>query len=128
MYLAAYSNQYKKQDVMNASPLRLVIMTYDLAIRSCDQKDFGKSITTITALRDCLDLDYPEISSGLFSLYQWCLDCIRKGDYASAANVLIELRGAWVATEQKIATRQVPAPISVSTAPAYFTSLGNILT
>jgi flagellin-specific chaperone FliS len=123
---AAYSNQYRKQDVMNASPLRLVIMTYDLAIRSCDQKDFSKSITTISALRDCLDLNYPEVSSGLFSLYQWCLECIRKGDYSSAKNVLSELRGAWVVTEQKIATRQVPT--SVSTAPAYFTSLGNILT
>ena len=37
MYLAAYSNQYRKQDVMNASPLRLVIMTYDLAILSCEK-------------------------------------------------------------------------------------------
>jgi flagellin-specific chaperone FliS len=126
MYLAAYSNQYKKQDVMNASPLRLVIMAYDLAIRSCEQKDFAKSIGTITALRDCLDLDYPEVSNGLFSLYQWCMDCIRKGDYASASNILTELRGAWAATEQKIVLRQVP--VSVSNAPAYFNSLGNILT
>jgi flagellin-specific chaperone FliS len=127
MYLAAYSNQYRKQDVMNASPLRLVIMTYDLAIRSCEQQDFSKSIKTISALRDCLDLDYPEVSSGLFSLYQWCMDCIRKGDYASATNVLTELRGAWVVTEQKITSRQVSVS-TVSTAPAYSVSLGNILT
>jgi flagellin-specific chaperone FliS len=126
MYLAAYSNQYRKQDVMNASPLRLVIMTYDLAIRSCEQQDFDKSIKTISALRDTLDLNYPEVSNGLYSLYQWCLDCIRKGDYASASNVLVELRGAWVITEQKIAARTVP--VSVSSAPAYFTSIGNILT
>lgn len=126
MYQSAYRNQYQKQDVMNASPLRLVIMTYDLAIRSCDQQDFTKAIKTVSALRDTLDLDYPEVSSGLFRLYQWCLDCIRKNDYASASNVLTELRGAWVATEQKIATRQVP--VSVSSAPAYATSLGNILT
>ena len=126
MYPATYRNQYRQQDVMSASPLRLVIMTYDLAIRSCEQQDFSKSIKTISALRDTLDLDYPEVSSGLFSLYQWCLECIRKGDYASAVNVLTELRGAWVATEQKIASRQVP--VSVSTAPAYSTSFGNILT
>ncbi len=126
MYLAAYSNQYRKQDVMNASPLRLVIMTYDLAILSCEKQDFDKSIKTISALRDTLDLNYPEVSNGLFSLYQWCLECIRKGDYASASNVLTELRGAWVTTEQKIASRQVP--VTISNAPAYFTSLGNILT
>lgn len=125
MYLTAYSNQYRKQDVMNASPLRLVIMTYDLAIISCERQDFSKSIKTISALRDALDLDYPEVSNGLFSLYQWCMDCIRKGDYASATNILNELRGAWVVTEQKIAAGLVP--VSVSAVPAYSISLGNIL-
>jgi flagellin-specific chaperone FliS len=124
MYQTAYHNQYRQQDVMNASPLRLVIMTYDLAIRSCEQHDISKAIKTISALRDALDLDYPEISNGLFRLYQWCLDCVRKGDYASAITTLTELRGAWVITEQSLAARQS----SISTAPAYSTSLGNILT
>jgi flagellin-specific chaperone FliS len=124
MYQAAYANQYKKQEVISASPLHLVIMAYDLAIRSCERQDFNKAVTTISALRDCLDLDYPEVSNGLFSLYQWCLDCIRKGDYASASTTLNELRGAWVATEEKIASRKS----TVSPVPAYFTSFGNILT
>ncbi len=123
MYQTTYHKQYRQQDVMSASPLRLVIMTYDLAIRSCEQQDFGKAIKTISALRDALDLDYPEVASGLFRLYQWCLDCIRKGDYASAITTLSELRGAWAATEQTIVARQS----AISTAPAY-TSLGNILT
>jgi flagellar protein FliS len=122
---AAYQKQYRQQDLMSASPLRLVIMTYDLAIRSCEQQDFAKAVKTISALRDALDLDYPEVSTGLFRLYQWCLDCVRKADYASAITTLTELRGAWVATEQKLAaTRQSP----ISTTPAYSTSLGNILT
>jgi flagellar secretion chaperone FliS len=122
---AIYHKQYQQQDVISASPLRLVIMTYDLAIRSCEQQDFTKAVKTISALRDALDLDYPEISTGLFRLYQWCLDCVRKGDYASTLNTLTELRGAWVATEQKMAVeRQSP----ISTVPAYSKSLGNILT
>ena len=124
MYLAAYRNQYRKQDVMNASPLRLVIMTYDLAILSCEQKDFNKSIKTISARRDALDLDYPEAAVGLFNLYQWCLDCIRKGDYASAITTLSELRGAWVTTEELIVSRQN----TTNPVPAYSTSFGNILT
>lgn len=123
MYQSAYRNQYRQQDVMSASPLRLVIMTYDLAIRSCEQQDFVKAVKTISALRDALDLDYPEVAAGLFRLYQWCLECIRKGDYASAITTLTELRGAWMATEEKIAARQ-----TTTTAPAYPTSLGNILT
>jgi len=122
MYQTAYHNQYRQQDVMGASPLRLVIMTYDLAIRSCEQKDFIKATRTITALRDALDLDYPEVSTGLFRLYQWCLDCIRQSDYDAAIHALSELRDAWKMTEQTITARQ----ISISTPPAYATSLGNI--
>ena len=122
MYQAAYHNQYRKQDVMGASPLRLVIMTYDLAIRSCEQQDFTKAVTTITALRDALDLDYPEVSMGLFRLYQWCMDCLRQGDYEAAIHTLTELRDAWKLTEQTITARQV----SMSTPPAYATALGNI--
>ncbi len=126
MYQTAYRNQYRQQDVLNASPLRLVIMTYDLAIRSCEQQDFAKAIKTISALRDTLDMDYPEVSVGLFRLYQWCLDCIRNGDYASAISTLNELRSAWVATEEKLAERKTV----VNPAPVYSTStsFGNILT
>lgn len=122
MYQAAYTNSYKQQEVISASPLHLVIMAYDLAIRSCERKDFNKAITTISALRDCLDLDYPEVSNGLYSLYQWCMDCIRKGDYASASNILSELRGAWAATEKSIVAKNS----TISSVPA-FTSFGNIL-
>ena len=124
MYQATYYKKYQQQDVMNASPLRLVIMTYDLAIRACEQQDFAKATKTISALRDTLDLDYPDVAIGLFRLYQWCLDCIRKNDYASAITTLTELRGAWAATEQTIAARQSP----VSPTSACSMSLGNILT
>ena len=120
----AYRNQYRQQDVMSASPLRLVIMTYDLAIQSCEQEDFGKAIKTISALRDALDMDYPEVANGLFSLYQWCLDCIRKGDYVSASVTLTELRSAWVQTEKEITARQS----TVNNGPAFNKSFGNILT
>lgn len=125
MYQSAYRNQYRQQDVMNASPLRLVIMTYDLAIRSCEQQDFSKAIKTISALRDALDMDYPEASVGLFRLYQWCLDSIRKGDYVSAITTLTELRSAWMQTEENMAGRTAK---TVTPAPAYSTSFGNILT
>jgi Flagellin-specific chaperone FliS len=124
MYQTTYHKKYQQQDIMAASPLRLVIMTYDLAIRACEQQDFAKAAKTISALRDALDLDYPEVSVGLFHLYQWCLDCIRKNDYASAVTTLTELRGAWAATEQTIAAKQS----ALKTSPAYSMSLGNILT
>lgn len=101
MYQSIYrSQEYRQQDVMGASPMRLIVMAYDLAIRACEQKDFEKAVKTINVLRDALNFDYPEISMGLFRLYQWCLDCIRSGDYSSASKTLRELRAAWQESEQ----------------------------
>lgn len=111
MYQAVYRNQeYRQQDVMGASPLHLVIMAYDLAIRSCETKNFEKATKSISVLRDALNFDYPEVSLGLFRIYQWCLDCIRKGDYATASSALIELRDAWKVTEQRLSARPKSAP------------------
>lgn len=115
MYQAAYrAQEYRDQEIMNASPLHLVVMAYDLAIRACEQQDFEKSVRTISVLRDALDFDYPEVSMGLFRLYQWCLDSIRSGDYASAITTLKELRDAWRTTERSLGkppavTASVPA-------------------
>ena len=115
MYQALYKNQeYRSQEVMGASPLHLVIMAYDLAIRSCEVKDFEKATKAITVLRDALDFNYSEVSMGLFRVYQWCLDCIRKGDYATAAASLSELRDAWKVTEQKLTPRPQAAPAYVT--------------
>ena len=107
MYQPYRNTEYRQQDVMGASPVRLVIMAYDLAIRACEQKDFEKAVKTIGVLRDALNFDVPEVSVGLFRLYQWCLDAIRSGDYETPIHTLKELRDAWKATERKMA---IPAP------------------
>lgn len=109
MFQTAYQTQeYRQQDVMGASPLRLVIMAYDLAIQSCEVKDFEKATKAISVLRDALNFDYPEVSVGLFRLYQWCLDCLRKGDYDVPRSILTELRDAWKMTEKRFAPPAQP--------------------
>jgi flagellin-specific chaperone FliS len=111
MYQSAYrAQEYRQQEVLGASPLHLVVMAYNLAIVACEQKEFEKAVKTITVLRDALDFDYPEVSVGLFRVYQWCLDCIRKGDYASALSSLRELRDAWRATEMKLGSKPTTQP------------------
>jgi flagellin-specific chaperone FliS len=110
-HLPYYGQEYRQQDVMGASPIRLVVMAYDLAIRSCEQKDFPRAVKAVTALRDTLNFDYPEVSVGLFRLYQWCLDCIRQSDYDNALHTLRELREAWAITEKKMTGAQnQPSP------------------
>lgn len=96
------SQEYRQNDVLGASPVRLVVMAYDLAIQSCVSKDFAKATRAISVLRDALNFDYQDAALGLFRVYQWCLDCLRQGDYDSAISALSELREAWVQTEKKI--------------------------
>lgn len=96
------SQEYRQNDVLGASPLRLVVMAYDLAIQSCERKDFEKATRAISVLRDALNFEYQDVALGLFRVYQWCLDCIRQGDYNNAISALSELRDAWVQTEKKM--------------------------
>ncbi len=119
MYQLPYhNNEYRQQEVMGASPVRLVIMAYDLAIRSCEQQDFVRATKAISVLRDALNFDYPEISVGLFRLYQYCLECLRQGEWDGAASVLRDLREAWVRTDKKT-TRVAVQPGVPSYAGSY---------
>ncbi len=95
------TQQYRQQDVMGASPIHLVVMAYDVAIASCEKQDFARATKAITILRDALNFDYAEAAVGLFRLYQWCLDCIRQGDYGAALQTLRELREAWATVEKR---------------------------
>jgi flagellin-specific chaperone FliS len=111
------ASEYKRQDVMSASPIHLVVMAYDLAIRSCDTQDFDTAIKAITALRDALDFDYSEVSGGLLALYNWCLDCVRSRDYEAAKKVLVELREAWSTVEKRLNTASSVQITQVGMAP-----------
>jgi flagellin-specific chaperone FliS len=102
MYRSYGSQEYRTQDVMGASPIRLVVMAYDVAITACEQRDFVRATRAISLLRDALNFDYPDAATGLFRLYQWCLDCIRKEDFGSALQTLRELRDAWSTIERRM--------------------------
>jgi len=100
---------YRNQDIMGASPIRLVIMAYDVAIQACEQQEVKRACDAVTLLRDSLNLDYRDSSEGFLRLYQWCLECIRDRDFNTAHGVLSELREAWVRVEAQGAAA-MPAP------------------
>ena len=105
MMQTAYRSQaqeYRQQEIMGSSPIHLVVMTYDLAIRACEQQERPRALTAVSVLRDALNFDYGEVAAGLFGLYQWCLDCIRHDNYADALKTLRGLREAWAAVEQRL--------------------------
>jgi flagellin-specific chaperone FliS len=127
MIQRAYGSQeYRQQEVMGASPIRLAVMAYDLAIVSCEKQDFDRATKAISLLRDALDFDTGEAAIGLFRLYQWCLDCIRQGDYASALQTLRELREAWATVEKRLSSAPTQAVHGASyQANAYTASLAS---
>ena len=96
------ASRYKKTDVENASPVRLVVMAYDLAIKACDQKDFETGVKAVMALQSALDFDYAEVAGGLLALYQWVLDCLRARDFDAAKHTLVDLREAWATVEKRL--------------------------
>ena len=102
MQMAYGAQQYRQQDVASASPIRLVVMAYDLAIRACEQEDFETGYKAVVALRNSLDVNYPEFVVGLMRLYQWVIDLMRKKDFTGAKSVLVELRDAWSTVEKRL--------------------------
>jgi flagellin-specific chaperone FliS len=97
----AFQAKYREQDVMNASPIHLVVMVYDVAISACEDKDLDRASRALSVLRDSLNFDYAE-SAGLFRLYQWIMECVRNDDYENAMSTLRELRDAWSTVESRL--------------------------
>lgn len=117
MYRAAYRAQtleYREQEILGASPMHLVVMAYDVALLACERRDKNRAMQAITLLRDALNFDYPE-ANNLFSIYQWCLDCLRKDDYAATLQTLRPLREAWATIEK----REAAIAVNVSVSGAY---------
>lgn len=109
--------EYQKTAVATASPLQLVIMLYDSAIRRCEQgilaiqnKDLPaqhehltKAQRILSELTASLDLEGGgEIAKNLFSIYAFCLNSLVEANLQGDAEkvkpclrILQELRGSW---------------------------------
>ena len=86
---------YRANQIKGASPLDLLLMTYDAALIGCGQHNLTRTINALNLLRDSLDFSYDqEIALGFFKLYQYCADLARKGEFDDVADILRELREA----------------------------------
>lgn len=103
---ARQTREYRYQEVMNASPIRLIIITYDVAITACQQGDLNRTTQALSVLRNSLDFKYAEVANRLFALYLWCADLARAGKWDEAAKILTELRESWVQAERQMAATQ----------------------
>ena len=60
-----------------------------------------KASRGLVELISALNFDHQEVALGLFRLYQYCLDNIKKSNYGEAISIIEELKASWVATLDK---------------------------
>ena len=92
---------YQQQSVKNASPLQLVVKTYDLVLQATYREDEKRIRDILSTLITGLNFDY-EPAGQLFSLYKYCQELSRKGEFEEIREVLEPLRDAW----QEVATQK----------------------
>lgn len=92
-------HKYVVNEITESDPKHLLIKVYDLAIVSCQRHNLEKTNEALQQLIMALNYDTPEtsdISIGLFKLYQYCQDQMRKRNYDIVYQVLTELRQTWI--------------------------------
>ena len=95
---------YRANQVAGASPGQLVLLLYDHVIRCLDNRDMRGASKGLVELMSALDVDYQEISGRLFSLYEYCLDLVKKGEYDRACKIMMEMRHMWATAVAKMAS------------------------
>ena len=96
---------YRTHQVMGASPAHLVLLLYDHVIKCMRASDTGGASKGIVELMGSLDLDYQEISGRLFSLYEYCLDLVKKRRFDEAAKIMLDMRQMWAVAMDQMASQ-----------------------
>lgn len=86
---------YLKQKIMSASPEQLISYIYDLVIAACRRKDQEKALRGLAGLVSALNFDYKDIAVPMYQLYQYCLEQVRKKQYAEVEELIGGLKTAW---------------------------------
>ena len=93
------ANHYLVKEVMEATPQQLLIKIYDFAILNCQKKNLAKTNQALQELINSLSWegeDVVNVSTGLYRLYQFCQDQMRKKKYEIVYKILTELRDSWM--------------------------------
>lgn len=92
------ANAYVANEILDASPQKLIMKIYDFAITQCKNKNLEKTNKALTELINALRFDgeeVSEISTGLRKLYEFCQDQMRKKNYDIVLQILTDLRETW---------------------------------
>jgi len=137
---------YLENEVMTASPGKLVILLYEGAIRFLRRLDgleysknielknhnINKAYAIISELQSSLNMDYKEISEPLFSLYNYMSSKLVEANIRNnpegvqdVIHLLNELKEAWVKINQEQHSEAIESIKSVSEEYSPFPLQGN---
>lgn len=133
-----HMNQYQKTAVVGASPLQLVIMLYDGAIRfmntgkvaMVEKRTFEqnealqKAQKIVVELLSCLDMNKGgDVAKNLFALYTFAYNELiaanledQPAKIDTAIRVLTELRESWVQLDANTRSQSTEARLDISSA------------
>ena len=92
------ANAYVTNEIMDASPQKLIMKIYDFAISQCKNENLEKTNKALMELINALRFDTEEVSEisiGLKKLYEFCQDQMRKKNYDIVLQILTDLRETW---------------------------------
>ncbi len=93
------ANAYLTNEILDASPEKLLIKVYDFAIAQCKNRNLEKTNKALSTLIGALRFDTEEsaeISTGLQRLYEFCQDQMREQKYDIVERILSELKETWI--------------------------------
>ncbi len=94
------TNQYLVKEIMEATPEQLILKVYDFAIVNCRKQNMTKTNDALQVLMNALRFDDDEVkgvSTGLYKLYQYCQEEMRRKNYDIVYKILTELKETWIA-------------------------------
>ncbi|MGE5620294.1 MAG: hypothetical protein ACM3US_13690 [Sphingomonadaceae bacterium] len=88
-------NSYRVNSVVGLTRGELLLKLYDLGISALAAQDGQRASRVVAQMIESLDFRYSDIAFGLFRLYRYCMDEIKRGKYDMATLILKELRDTW---------------------------------
>lgn len=93
---AKIAEEYKRLSIESAGQLDLLILTYDAAIKACDEEDHARLSKALHMLKGALKIELdPELTIGLLRNYLYCEHHLEQNNFEEVRNVLVPLRNAW---------------------------------
>ena len=85
---------YQRQEILSASPTKLISILYDFAIQACYQNDTNKLQNVLDQLINSLNFDY-ELADSLYDIYEYCKRQAKKKEFEVPRILIEDLRDTW---------------------------------